>query len=64
VPRLAPDASSEMAILRRVVDPETPFQSADAARARLGLRLEWKALFRANFATYSSDTRERALGDN
>ena len=30
--------TSEMSILRRVVDPEQPFWSADAARAILRLR--------------------------
>ena len=35
MPRIATVTTSEMAILRRVVDPEQPFQSADAARAIL-----------------------------
>jgi hypothetical protein len=30
--------TSEMAILRRVVDPDEPFRSVEAARAILGLR--------------------------
>jgi hypothetical protein len=38
MPRTATVTTSEMAILRRVVDPEHPFQSADAARAILRLR--------------------------
>jgi hypothetical protein len=36
--RVATVTTSEMAILHRVVDPEQPFQSADAARAILRLR--------------------------
>jgi hypothetical protein len=38
MPGMATDQTSEMAILRRVVDAEEPFQSAEAARAILRLR--------------------------
>jgi hypothetical protein len=38
MPKTATDLTSEMAILRRVVDPSRPFQSADAARAILRMR--------------------------
>jgi hypothetical protein len=37
MPRVAVDRTSEMAILRRVVDPERPFPSVEAARAILRL---------------------------
>ena len=35
MPKTATVTTSEMAILRRVVDPEQPFRSVDAARAIL-----------------------------
>src|SRR5438105_9331932 len=38
MPKVATAPTSEMAILRRVIDPEEPFLSAEAARAILRLR--------------------------
>ncbi|MDB5386497.1 MAG: hypothetical protein JWM11_2143 [Planctomycetaceae bacterium] len=37
---LASDATSEMAILRRIVDPDQPFLSPEAARSILALEFE------------------------
>jgi len=37
MPKSVSASSSEMSILRRVVDPDRPFLSEDAARAILGL---------------------------
>ena len=38
MPRSMTTSSSEMGILRRVIDPDQPFLSSDAARAILRLR--------------------------
>lgn len=38
MPRTVTEPTSEMAILRRVIDPERPFLSKEAARAILRLR--------------------------
>ncbi len=54
---LAP--TSEMAILRRVVDPEQPFLTADAARALL--RLEFSASDRARMNKLAAKNRAGRL---
>jgi hypothetical protein len=38
MPRATTEPTNEMAILSRIFDPDEPFQSAEAARAILGLR--------------------------
>jgi len=48
MPRIAVDRTSEMAILRRVVDPEKPFPSVEAARAILRLRFSARDQARMN----------------
>ena len=48
MPRVAIDPTSEMAILRRVVDPEKPFPSIEAARAILRLRFSARDQTRMN----------------
>jgi len=48
MPRIAIDPTSEMAILRRVVDPEKPFSSIEAARAILHFRFSARDQTRMN----------------
>jgi hypothetical protein len=48
MPRTAMDPTSEMAILRRVVDAEEPFQSADAAQEILRFRFSARDRTRMN----------------
>jgi hypothetical protein len=50
---------SEMSILRRVVDPERPFLSQDAARAILGL--SFSAADRARMNRLAEKNREGTL---
>ena len=59
MPRTATVTTSEMAILRRVVDPEQPFQSADAARAIL--RLRFSASDRARMNRLAAKNRQGKL---
>jgi hypothetical protein len=51
--------TSEMAILRRVVDPEQPLLSAEAARAIL--RLDFSAADRARMNQLAAKNREGKL---
>jgi len=51
--------TSEMAILRRIVDPEHPFLSAEAARAIL--RLDFSAADRARMNQLAAKNREGKL---
>ena len=59
MPRTATVTTSEMAILRRVVDPEQPFHSADAARAIL--RLRFSASDRARMNRLAAKNRHGKL---
>ena len=51
--------TSEMAILRRIVDPEQPFLSEEAARAIL--RLDFSAADRARMNQLAAKNREGKL---
>ena len=51
--------TSEMAILRRIVDPEQPFLSAEAAQAIL--RLDFSAADRARMNRLAAKNREGKL---
>lgn len=51
--------TSEMAILRRIVDPEQPFLSAEAARAIL--RLDFSTADRARMNQLAAKNREGKL---
>ena len=51
--------TSEMAILRRVVDPEEPFRSVEAAEAILGLR--FSAADRARVNRLAAKNRQGKL---
>ena len=55
MPRTGTVTTSEIAILRRVVDPDEPFQSADAARAIL--RLRFSARDRARMSRLAAKNR-------
>jgi hypothetical protein len=57
--KTAPDQTSEMAILRRVVDGEEPFESREAARAILRLRFSRRDQARMN--RLAAKNREGAL---
>jgi hypothetical protein len=59
MPRTASEQTSEMAILRRVVDAEEPFESPDAARAIL--RLRFSPHDRARMNRLAAKNREGAL---
>jgi hypothetical protein len=56
---LATTETSEMAILRRIVDPEQPFLSAEAARAIL--RLDFSAADRTRMNQLAAKNREGKL---
>jgi hypothetical protein len=51
--------TSEMAILRRIIDPEQPFLSAEAARAIL--RLDFNAADRTRMNQLAAKNREGKL---
>lgn len=51
--------TSEMAILRRIVDPEQPFLAEEAARAIL--RLDFSAADRARMSQLAAKNREGKL---
>jgi hypothetical protein len=51
--------TSEMAILRRIIDPEQPFLSAEAARAIL--RLDFSATDRVRMNQLAAKNREGKL---
>jgi hypothetical protein len=59
MPRAATVATSEMAILRRVIDPDEPFLSPEAARAIL--RLRFKASDRARMNRLAAKNRQGKL---
>lgn len=59
MPKTASDQTSEMAILRRVVDAEEPFESAEAARAILQMRFSPRDRTRMN--RLAAKNREGAL---
>ena len=48
MPRIAVDRTSEIVILRRVVDPQKPFPSVEAARAIVRLRFSARDQTRMN----------------
>lgn len=56
---MATTETSEMAILRRIVDPEQPFLSAEAAQAIL--RLDFNAADRARMNALAAKNREGKL---
>lgn len=59
MPRTATESTSEMAILRRVIDPDTPFLSEEAARAIL--RLTFDSTDRARMNQLAAKNREGKL---
>ncbi len=59
MPRTVIATTSEIEILRRVVDPERPFQSADAARAIL--RLRFRASDRGRMNRLAAKNRQGKL---
>jgi hypothetical protein len=56
---VAETETSEMAILRRIVDPEQPFLSTEAAKAIL--RLDFRATDRARMNALAAKNREGKL---
>jgi len=59
MPKSATEPTSEMAILRRVIDPERPFLSEEAARAIL--RLTFKPSDRARMNQLAARNRDGKL---
>ncbi len=59
MPKTATVTTSEMAILRRVVDPEQPFRSVDAAKAIL--RMRFSASDRARMNRLAAKNRQGKL---